>query len=64
MILSCREQDNLVGDISGDTSLIIGIRIPMMREVSPEMSPTKLSCSRHDKIINNKVFVICYTPYP
>ena len=24
MILSCREQDNLLGDILGDTSLIIG----------------------------------------
>ena len=23
MILSCREQDNLLGDVSGDTSLII-----------------------------------------
>ena len=26
---------------------------PMMREVSPERSPNKVSCSRHDKIINN-----------
>ena len=41
IILSCRKQENLVGDFSGDTSLII------------ETSPTKFSCSRHDKIINN-----------
>ena len=27
MILSCREQENLVGDVSGDTSLIIGLSI-------------------------------------
>ena len=52
MILSCREQENLVGDVSGDTSLIIGI-MPDDERVSPEKSPTKFSCSRHEKIINN-----------
>ena len=57
MILSCREQKNLVGDVSGYTSLTIGhdtsLINPMMTKVSPETSPNKLSFSRHDKIINN-----------
>ena len=30
---------------------------PMMREVSPETSPTKFSCSRHDKIINKIIML-------
>ena len=34
MIFSCREQENLVGDFSGDTLSSSGM-IPMMREVSP-----------------------------
>ena len=57
MILSCREKDNLLGDVSGDTFVIIGlmreVSCPMVREVYPETSPTKFFCSRHDKIINN-----------